>query len=202
MAQENGDQKRVAEAKDTSFPAKKWLLLTLRLLAFMATASATLVMALNKETKTIVVATIGNTPITATLTAKFQHTPANIFFVIANGMATLHSLMMIIVEICGQKFHFNGFRLAIIAVLDMMTAALVSGGVNAAAFMAELGKNGNSHARWNKVCDKFDTFCDHAGGALIASFGGLLILLVISTMSILKLLTKPRPTDHSCTPVP
>lgn len=53
-----------------------WVLLSLRLAAFLATASATVVMALNKQTKTLVVATIGNTPLKATLTAKFQDTPA------------------------------------------------------------------------------------------------------------------------------
>ena len=46
----------------------------LRILCVFATLSATIVMALNKETKTIVVATIGTTSIKATLTAKFQHT--------------------------------------------------------------------------------------------------------------------------------
>jgi hypothetical protein len=55
---------------------KKWALLMVRVVAFLATAAATLVMALNKETKTLVVATVGNTPIKVTLTAKFQHTPA------------------------------------------------------------------------------------------------------------------------------
>ena len=43
---------------------------------FLATAAATVVMALNKETKTLVVATIGNNPVTANITAKFQHNPA------------------------------------------------------------------------------------------------------------------------------
>lgn len=57
-------------------PKKDWVLLSLRVLAFLATASATLVMALNKQTKSLVVATIGTTPITVTITAKFQHTPA------------------------------------------------------------------------------------------------------------------------------
>ena len=55
---------------------KDWVVLVLRVVAFLATASATLVMALNKQTITLVVATIGNTPIKASLTAKFQHTPA------------------------------------------------------------------------------------------------------------------------------
>lgn len=48
----------------------------LRLASFLATAAATIVMALNKETKSIVVATIGSNPVTIQLTAKFQHTPA------------------------------------------------------------------------------------------------------------------------------
>lgn len=56
---------------------KSWkLLLGLRILAFIATLAAAIVMGLNKETKTLVVATIGTIPVKATLTAKFQDTPA------------------------------------------------------------------------------------------------------------------------------
>ena len=73
--------------------------------------------------------------------------------------------------------------------------ALASAGDGAAAFMSELGKNGNSHARWNKICDKFGGYCDRGGGALIASFIGLALLLVITVLSIIKLLSKPKPTN-------
>lgn len=56
---------------------KRWkVLLALRILALIATLAAAIVMGLNKETKTLVVATIGTVPIKATLTAKFQDTPA------------------------------------------------------------------------------------------------------------------------------
>lgn len=72
-----------------------------------------------------------------------------------------------------------------------LNTALVSAGVNAAVYMAELGKNGNKHARWDKICDKFGTFCDHGGGAIIASFIGLGLMLVISVISIVKL-SKPK----------
>ncbi|KAJ6887302.1 hypothetical protein NC651_027596 [Populus alba x Populus x berolinensis] len=171
---------------------RKWILLMVRVVAFLATAAATLVMALNKETKTLVVATVGNTPIKVTLTAKFQHTPAFVFFVVANGMASFHNLVMIMVELCGQKLDYKGLRLAMVAILDMMTVALVSGGAGAATFMAELGKKGNSHARWDKICDKFETFCDHGGAALIASSAGLILMMIISVMSIMKLLIKPK----------
>lgn len=78
MAPQDGRKPAVGDFISTpsAKQPKDWVLLLLRLLAFMATASATIVMALNKETKTLVVATIGNNPVKVTLTAKFQHTPA------------------------------------------------------------------------------------------------------------------------------
>ncbi|GAV84163.1 DUF588 domain-containing protein [Cephalotus follicularis] len=198
MAQENEEKTVVGLSSSDPMPINKpdhGILLVLRLVAFFATASATIVMALNKETKTLVVATIGSTQVKVTLTAKFQHTPAFVFFVIANGMASLHNLLMIAINIFGSKTDYKGLKLAVVAILDMLNVALISGAANAAAFMAELGKNGNKHARWDKICDKFDTFCNHGGGALIASFMGLGLMLAISVISIIKLL-KPKPTNH------
>ncbi|XP_050288012.1 CASP-like protein 1B2 [Quercus robur] len=184
------ETERKTEAIFISSPAQKQkdrILLLLRLVAFFATASATIVMALNKQTNTLVVATIGNNPIKASLTAKFQHTPAFVFFVVANSMASFHNLLILVVEIVGHKIDYKGLRLAIIAILDMLIVVLAAAGDGAAVFMAELGKNGNSHARWNKICDKFQTFCDHGSGALIASFVGLILLLIINIISIAKL---------------
>ena len=74
---------------------------------------------------------------------------------------------------------------------EQLIVVLAAAGDGAAVFMAELGKHGNSHARWNKICDKFQTFCDHGSGALIASFIGLILLLIINIISIAKLL-KPK----------
>lgn len=72
MALENGEK-----SEERSRPTGKYkVVLMLRVMAILATAAATIVMALNKQTKTFVVATIGTTPISATLAAKFHHTPA------------------------------------------------------------------------------------------------------------------------------
>ncbi|KAL0011913.1 hypothetical protein SO802_007021 [Lithocarpus litseifolius] len=188
------ETERKTEAIFNSTPARKQkdrILLLLRLVAFLATASATIVMALNKQTNTLVVATIGNNPIKANLTAKFQYTPAFVFFVVANGMASFHNCFILVLEIVGHRIDYKGLRLAIIAILDMLIVVLAAAGDGAAVFMAELGKNGNSHARWNKICDKFQTFCDHGTGALIASFIGLILLLIINIISIAKLF-KPK----------
>ncbi|XP_051128883.1 CASP-like protein 1B2 [Andrographis paniculata] len=160
----------------------------LRLLAFLATLSATLVMALNKQTKTVTVATIGTVPVNATLTANFQHTPAFVFFVIANANASLHNLLMLAVTFVGRpKYKFKGFAPLAIPLLDMANVAIVSGGASAAGFMGQLGRDGNSHAKWNKICDKFETFCDRSGGAIIASFAGLTLMIIICSISIAKL---------------
>ncbi|KAF5178783.1 Casp-like protein 1b2 [Thalictrum thalictroides] len=164
-----------------------WVILFLRLLALGGTVSATLVMALNKQSKTLIVGTIGTTPITATIEAKFQHTPAFVFFVIANSVGSLHNLLMLAMDLFGYKFDFKGFRLLTITLLDMATIALLSTGAGAAASISEVGKNGNSHARWNKVCDRFGTYCDHGMGALIAAFLGIIFLMVINAISIINL---------------
>lgn len=159
----------------------------LRVLAFLASLAAAVVMAANKQKKTFVVATIGTTPIEATLTAKFQHTPAFIFFVIANAMVSLHNLLMLIVEVIGHKFDKKGLRFSIVPILDMMNVALISGGASAALFMGQLGRDGNSHARWSKICDKFGTYCNRGSGAMVASFLGLLLMITINFITISKL---------------
>ncbi|EOY25563.1 Casparian strip membrane protein domain - like 10 [Theobroma cacao] len=191
MAPQSGTEKPMFGYGSISCKAKSrwsWTMVGLRLLAFLATAAAAVVMLLNKQTKTFVIATVGTTPVNLTLTAKFQHTPAFVFFVVANGLASIHNLLMVMVDLFGSKVDYKGLRFAMIAILDMLNVALVSGGANAAAFMAELGKNGNSHARWDKICDRFGRFCDRGGGALIASFVALALMLIISVISIVKVL--------------
>ncbi|KAI4333529.1 hypothetical protein L6164_018321 [Bauhinia variegata] len=193
MASANGDKVELGFNIVTVTKQKKdWILLSLRVVAFLATASATIVMATNKQTKSLVVATIGTTPISVTLTAKFSHTPAFVFFVVANGCASLHNLAMIAMDMLGAKFDCKGLRFALIAILDLMAVALASAGDGAATFMSELGKNGNSHARWDKICDKFEPYCNRGGIALITSFIGNVLLLIITVMSIIKVLKQNR----------
>ncbi|KAL8113380.1 CASP-like protein 1B1 [Apium graveolens] len=200
MAAESGEKTEV-ECKSNEEIAvtrkpMRYVIPVLRLLAFAATLSATLVMALNKQTNTFVVATVGTTPIKATFTAKFNHAPAFVFFVIANAIASCHSILMLVVELFGYKYDLKGLRFAIIPILDIFTVALISGGANAAAFMGEVGRNGNSHARWNKTCDKFKKYCDHGSAAMLLSFIGVLILITITSISILKL-RKRNSTNYS-----
>ncbi|KAI7757988.1 hypothetical protein M8C21_018709 [Ambrosia artemisiifolia] len=163
------------------------LVILLRVLALCATTAATVVMALNKESHTFAVATIGNTPVKITITAKFQHTPANIMFVVANAVASLHSLLMLsLMCFVSQKYDFKGLRFIIVTALDMVTIAYLSGAATAVAFMGELARNGNSHARWNKVCDNFERYCDQGSGAMLASYIGILFFMLVNLVNIFE----------------
>ncbi|CAO2823375.1 unnamed protein product [Amaranthus hypochondriacus] len=164
----------------------KMFVTLLRIIVFLATLVATIVMALNKETKTLVVATIGTSSIKATIAAKFQHTPANIFFVVGNGLAALHSLLALLAQFFGKKLDPKGVRFMIISILDIIILAILAASTSSAAFMAELAKHGNNHAQWNKICDKFESFCRHGAGAILASFIGLLVLLILLLISTFK----------------
>nr|AFK33984.1 unknown [Lotus japonicus] len=100
MASENAKKLELGSSAvpDQTKPKKDWILLSLRVVALLATASATLVMALNKQSKNLVVATIGTNPITATISAKFHHTPAFVFFVIVNGIASVRNMVVIALD--------------------------------------------------------------------------------------------------------
>ncbi|XP_042477955.1 CASP-like protein 1B2 [Macadamia integrifolia] len=184
MAHEAGDQKPLG-----SYPAgpetkrQGWILLLLRFLALFAIVSTTLLIILTKETKTIVVATIETTEVTAALKARFQHTPAYVFFVIVNGIASIHHFATLMADLVAYIFDFKGFWPSIITLLDMGKVGLVSTGLGAATAMAELGTKGNSHDRWCEICD-------HGGGTLIISFIGLGFLMFLHMLSIVTLFKK------------
>uniref|UniRef100_A0A7C9DNF5 CASP-like protein n=1 Tax=Opuntia streptacantha TaxID=393608 RepID=A0A7C9DNF5_OPUST len=166
---------------------KMLVIVLLRSLSLLATLAAALVMGLNKETKTFVVATVGTSSIKVTLTAKFQDTPANIFLVVACALATFHNILMLALEIFGKKLDANGNRFMLISILDIINLTVLSAGAASSAFMGELAKNGNTHAQWNKVCDKFEKFCNHGAGATLASFIGLALLLAVTLITNLRL---------------
>ncbi|WOL08954.1 CASP-like protein 1B1 [Canna indica] len=183
MADENGKQEVESRVWQPKSKMVAQLLVSLRLAALVGTATAAGVMSLNKETKTVTVAVVGTTPILQTFTAKFQHTPAFVYFVIANATASLYNLLVMLLRPhLKTKAHDT-----LVYLLDTVMFALVATGAAAAAAMAELGKNGNEHARWNAICDKFGSFCLRGGLALTASFVGALVLMIMNAISVITL---------------
>ncbi|KAF3333685.1 CASP-like protein 1B1 [Carex littledalei] len=186
MEIENGTKSDlVLDSKFALIKAKlvKQLPLTLRWLALILTTTAAIGMGLNKQRKTAVVAIVGTKPISQTFTAEFQQTTAFVYFVVANALASFYNIMFVLLRTCFKGKENNLW----IHILDLLIMVIVATGAAAATSMAELGKNGNVHARWNPICDKFGAFCLHGGMALIASFVGALDLLLLSILSLVAL---------------
>lgn len=75
----------------------------------------------------------------------------------------------------------------LITILDTFMVALLFSGNGAAAATGLLGYNGNSHVRWNKVCDVFDKFCHQVAASILLSLlGSIAFLLLIVILPILR----------------
>jgi uncharacterized protein (TIGR01569 family) len=70
----------------------------LRAAAALAAVVAAVVMALNTQSYTAVVAIVGTRPLTQTFTAEFRDTPAFVYFVIANAIAGAYNLVVLIIR--------------------------------------------------------------------------------------------------------
>lgn len=163
--------------------------LILRLLAIGATISAAIVMGTNKQTGSFPVALgPGGVPILARLSAKYHYSPAFIYFVVVNAVACGYTALSLIPSVAGKLAARSGAypntSAFLLAVSDLVMVALVSSGASAAAAIAYVGLKGNHHTQWLKICNKFDRFCDHTAGAIVISFVGDLIFMVLTIMSI------------------
>ncbi|KAF8655523.1 hypothetical protein HU200_061068 [Digitaria exilis] len=152
----------------------------LRAAAALATAVAAAVMALNTQSYTAVVAIIGTKPLMQTFTAKFRYTPAFVYFVIVNAIAGTYNLLVLIIRRLILQRRTGGL---VVHMLDMVIMALLATGAATAASMAELGKKGNLHARWNPICDKFGSFCSRGGIAIVSSLIGVALMLALNLLS-------------------
>lgn len=146
----------------------------LRLLAIGSTFSAAIVMGTNKQMAML--------PIVGALPAKYQYSPAFVFFVAANAVACAYTVLSLIFSVTG-KLANSTLPAFLLSVTDLVMVALVSAGASAAAAIAYVGYKGNSHTQWGKVCGIYDRFCHHGSGAIISSFIGLIIFVVLTAIS-------------------
>ncbi|KAL1365147.1 hypothetical protein HN51_013235 [Arachis hypogaea] len=142
--------------------------LILRLLAFGATVAAVVVMVTSHDSAQV---------LNLTFTAKYSNEPAFKYFVIAEGIASAYSLIVLF------TYSQNSLR-RLLLILDLVIAMLLSSSISAAVAIAHVGKKGNNHAGWLPICGQVPKFCDHVSGALVAGFIAaiLYLLIVLSSM--------------------
>ncbi|KAF3444131.1 hypothetical protein FNV43_RR13821 [Rhamnella rubrinervis] len=143
-------------------------MIMLRLMAFGATLSAAIVMATSHEKASF---------LTLSFEAKYSHSPAFKYFVIANAIVSVYSFLVLFLP-------SESLLWRLVVVLDMVFSMLLTSSVSAALAVALVGKDGNSYAGWLPICGQVPKYCDQVKGALIVGFIGLILYILLLLLSI------------------
>ncbi|KAG7018639.1 hypothetical protein SDJN02_20509, partial [Cucurbita argyrosperma subsp. argyrosperma] len=159
-------------------------------LLFAAAVSSVVVIVTSKQT---VVGKLRGVPPGFPVQAKFDHSPAFIYFVAALSVAALYGLVTALASVSViAKPNLSTKFLLHFAVWDTLILGVVASATGAAGGVAYIGLKGNSHVRWDKVCYAFDKFCRHIGGALAASLFASVVLVLLIWISIISLHARIR----------
>ncbi|XP_068661075.1 CASP-like protein 1D1 [Aristolochia californica] len=160
---------------------------TLRFLVFASTLTAFLVLVTSKQSEIV---TIPVLLLQTVRSAKFQHSPAFIYLVVAMCVACAYSILTIATSISSIfKPSRPSKSLMLLVFFDALMAGIVASATGAAGGVAYIGLKGNSHVGWVKICGTFDKFCKHVGSSIaLAVFASVLLVLLvmISTYSLYR----------------
>lgn len=173
---------------ETSTPTSSLAMaeVVLRGLLVATTVTSVVVMVTSKQTEWI---PYPAPPFRIRNSSRFTDSPAFVYFIAALSVAGLYSIISTLLTILALLKPGNWKHLVShLVVIDVLLLGIVASATGASGAVAYIGLKGNSHSRWNKVCNIYDTFCAHIASAtgigLIASIVlVLLILLSVFTLS-------------------
>ncbi|XP_022138619.1 CASP-like protein 1E2 [Momordica charantia] len=177
-----------AESRRTMAPAPaRFYDLILRLVALLLTLAAAVVIGADKQTKTVPLQLAAALPpLYVPVTARWHYLSALVYFVVANAIGCSYAALSLLLSAV-NKGRSRSLRSAII-VMDILTVALLFSGVGAAAAVGVIGRNGNSHLKWNKICNVFGRFCGQGAASLLLSLLGATSFLSLVVLAALRLL--------------
>ncbi|KAG6435477.1 hypothetical protein SASPL_100351 [Salvia splendens] len=180
------------EAKDNLVVAD----VVLRFLVFASGLAAVLVMVTSKETQ--VVGQIPIPPFLVRRTAKFNHSPAFVFFVAALSVAGLYGLFTTLISLFALSKPGSHTRLiSHFIIFDVLLLGITAAATGAAGGVAYIGLKGNKHVQWNKICHVYSDFCKHIGGSVAVSLFGSVVLALLILLSVRSLSKKIPRHNHS-----
>ncbi|KAI4311203.1 hypothetical protein MLD38_036115 [Melastoma candidum] len=160
--------------------AKAWEV-GLRLLALALTLVASIILGLDKQTKVVPLQlTPSLPPLDVPVHTKWHYLSAFVFFVVANAVACTYAALSLILVICKKPLASSA-----VIVGDIVIAALLAASGGATGAIGVMGKEGNSHVRWAKVCDVFGKFCDKVAVSLVLSLLGSLTFLLLASFAVI-----------------
>ncbi|XAR55504.1 hypothetical protein NMG60_11035586 [Bertholletia excelsa] len=147
---------------------KRICTILLRFLAFASTTVAAIIMATSHQKTSL---------LSISLEAKYNHTPAFKYFVIANAIGGVYSFLVVFLP-------SKSLLWRLVVALDVMMAMVLTSSTSAALAVAYTGKKGNSYAGWLPICGQVEKYCHQVGGALALGFVGVIIYLMLLLYSI------------------
>ncbi|KAA8548514.1 hypothetical protein F0562_000219 [Nyssa sinensis] len=160
----------------------------LRVLLFASTLTSVILVVTSKQTKLVPFPGI---PLLVPLSAKFNHSPALIYLVVALSVACLYSIITSLVSLFALlKPGYSTKLLVHCVIIDVLMLGIVAAATGAAGGVAYVGLKGNSHVHWQKICNSYDKFCRYVGSAIFISLFASVLLVLLVILSIYSLSRK------------
>ncbi|XP_019437562.1 PREDICTED: CASP-like protein 1E1 isoform X1 [Lupinus angustifolius] len=152
--------------------------LVLRVLALVLTLVATIVLGVDKQTKIVSVQIVDTLPpFHVPATAEWHYLSAFVYFVVANAIACAYATISLLLS----KVKGLG---TLISIFDALMVALLFSCNGATTAIGVIGYQGNSHLRWNKVCNVFGKFCNQVAVSIILSLLGSIVFLLLVVLKL------------------
>ncbi|KAL1536270.1 CASP-like protein in26 [Salvia divinorum] len=151
----------------------------LRFLLFASAVVAVVVIVTSKET------------VLNSRDAKFNYSPALIYFVAALSVAGLYSIITTLLSFYTLlKPGFCPQLLSHFLIVDVLLLGIVSAATGSAGAIAYTGLKGNSHLGWGKVCNVYDKFCTYVGASVAVSLFASIVLALLVLLSLYSISKK------------
>ncbi|XP_055960588.1 CASP-like protein 1D1 [Mercurialis annua] len=161
---------------------------------FATTLIAIVVMSTAMQTKLIPVP--GVPGLVLPIEAKFDNSPALIYFVAALSVACLYSIITTLTSLgVIAKPTSTAKVLFYYAIWDVLMLGIVVAATGTAGAVGYIGLKGNKHTGWRKVCNVYGTFCDHMISAVAVSLIASIVLVLLIALSIWTLYSRVRKAE-------
>ncbi|XP_039127665.1 CASP-like protein 1D1 [Dioscorea cayenensis subsp. rotundata] len=165
----------------------------LRFFLFASTISALIVMVTSKQTKLIPTSLSPPFPAYVSRAAKFDHSPAFIYMVVALAVTCFYSIITMFTSAFVISNPFPSTKMLFNMILfDALMAGIMASATGATGGVAYIGLKGNSHVNWNKICNFYDKFCRHIGASALVSLIASIILVILVIISSYSLYRRSR----------
>ncbi|KAL3655062.1 hypothetical protein CASFOL_000848 [Castilleja foliolosa] len=150
-----------------------------RFIAIAITLAAAWLMVTNKETAVVYGIQVD---------ARYSYAPPFKFLAIANFVALALSVLSVLLVFILGKVALSPAHFYIFFLHDLMIVLLLMAACAASTTTAYIGKYGNSHVGWMAICDHFGKFCNRGEAAIILTYLGFALYLILTLVSANKLL--------------